>query len=150
VCSQQVCSTIAHAGKVCFLLSIAEIPQRQFPRNFLVANVTRMSCLSGRWNLENDTKNGQTGSTTVASRRPTNRGKLNGEVASILVTCTKLRGCYEDVTICRVSGVSQSQLQADYERPPNFAVSDSAVRNNDAAYCQIMWQLVINRYTFAT
>jgi len=54
--------------------------------------------VSGPWNLENDTTNGQTGSTTAADRRLTNRGELNGEVASVLITC------YEDVT--DLSGVS--------------------------------------------
>jgi len=51
-------------------------------------------------NLENDTTNGQTDSTTAAERRPTDRGKPNGEVANILVTNYEdmLRGRYEKFT----------------------------------------------------
>jgi len=40
------------------------------------------SCVSGPWNLENDTTNGQTGTAAHRSRPPADQSrKLNGEVA---------------------------------------------------------------------
>ena len=45
--------------------SPAEIPRKHFPRDILARMSARnKSCVSGRWNLENDTTRGQTGSTT--------------------------------------------------------------------------------------
>jgi len=75
--------------------------------------VRNKSCVSGSWNLENDTTHGQTGSTIHRSRPPSDHcaWQLNGEVARHARHARHPRSILE-----RMSGVSTRKCHDDATR----------------------------------